>query len=115
MTNLTTHVLDTSIGKPAEGMKIVLFKLINNNLKVIAKATTNKDGRLDKQLLNKSENKGIYEFHFFVGEYFEKYSDQLPDVKFLDEVIIRFGVSDNTHYHVPLLISPFGYSTYRGS
>ena len=115
MTNLTTHVLDTSRGKPAEGVKIILFKLIDNNLKVITEVLTNKDGRLDDQLLNKSDNKGIYEFHFFVGDYFEKYSEQLPDIKFLDEVIIRFGISDNTHYHVPLLISPFGYSTYRGS
>ena len=115
MTNLTTHVLDTSRGKPAEGMKIILFKLIDNNLKMITEVLTNKDGRLDKQLLNKSDNKGIYEFHFFVGDYFEKCSEQLSDVKFLDEVIIRFGISDNTHYHVPLLISPFGYSTYRGS
>ena len=115
MTNLTTHVLDTSRGKPAEGMKIILFKLIDNNLKVITEVLTNKDGRSDNQLLNKSDNKGIYEFHFFVGDYFEKYSEQLPDIKFLDEVIIRFGISDNTHYHVPLLISPFGYSTYRGS
>ena len=115
MINLTTHVLDTSRGKPATGMKIILFKLIENNLEMIAEVTTNKDGRLDKQLLNKSENKGIYEFHFFVGDYFEKYSEQLPDIKFLDEVIIRFGISDYTHYQVPHLISPFGYSTYRGS
>ena len=115
MTNLTTHVLDTSIGKPAEGMKIVLFKLIDNNLERIIEVTTNKDGRIDERLLNKSDIKGIYEFHFFVGDYFGKYIEQLPDIKFLDEVIIRFGISDNTHYHVPLLVSPFGYSTYRGS
>jgi 5-hydroxyisourate hydrolase len=115
MTNLTTHVLDTSRGKPATGMKIILFKLIDNNLEKIIKVTTNKDGRIDERLLNKSDSKGIYEFHFFVGDYFEKYLEQLPDIKFLDEVIIRFGISDNTHYHVPLLVSPFGYSTYRGS
>ena len=115
MTNLTTHVLDTSRGKPATGMKIILFKLIDNNLEKIIKVTTNKDGRIDERLLNKSDSKGIYEFHFFVGDYFEKYPEQLPDIKFLDEVIIRFGISDNTHYHVPLLVSPFGYSTYRGS
>ena len=114
MTNLTTHVLDTSIGKPAEGMKIVLFKLIDNNLEKIIEVTTNKDGRTDERLLNKSVSKGIYEFHFFVGDYFGKYLEQLPDIKFLDEVIIRFGISDNTHYHVPLLVSPFGYSTSRG-
>jgi 5-hydroxyisourate hydrolase len=115
MTNLTTHVLDTSRGKPATGMKIILFKLIDNKLEKIIKVTTNKDGRIDERLLNKSDSKGIYEFHFFVGDYFEKYLEQLPDIKFLDEVIIRFGISDNTHYHVPLLVSPFGYSTYRGS
>ena len=115
MTNLTTHVLDTSRGKPATGMKIILFKLIDNNLEKIIEVTTNKDGRIDERLLNKSDSKGIYEFHFFVGDYFEKYPEQLPDIKFLDEVIIRFGISDNTHYHVPLLVSPFGYSTYRGS
>ena len=89
MTNLTTHVLDTSIGKPAEGMKIVLFKLNDNNLEMIAEVRTNKDGRLDKQLLNNSENKGIYEFHFFVGDYFEKCSEQLQDIKkMLDDGII---------------------------
>ena len=115
MTNLTTHVLDTSKGKPASGMKLKLYKVTDKKLDEISSGITNKDGRLDKSLFEQKNNKGIYELHFFVGNYFDKNNLELPKIKFLDEVIIRFGISDETHYHVPLLISPFGYSTYRGS
>lgn len=115
MTNLTTHILDTSKGKPAEGMNIKLFKLVEGNLIKLADVYTNSDGRLDSNLLQKNNNLGVYELHFFAGDYFDKEKVTLPKVKFLDEVIIRFGISDNEHYHVPLLISPYGYSTYRGS
>ena len=115
MTNLTTHILDTSKGKPTEGMNIKLFKVVESNLIMLADVYTNSDGRLDSNLLENKSNLGVYELHFFAGDYFEKEKITLPKVKFLDEVIIRFGISDNEHYHVPLLISPYGYSTYRGS
>ena len=115
MSNLTTHVLDTSQGKPAEGMKIQLFKIEDKNFFQLAEVITNKDGRVDQKLLSPSNNIGTYELHFFAGDYFNKENLKLTKIKFLDEIIIRFGISDDTHYHVPLLISPFGYSTYRGS
>ena len=115
MSNLTTHVLDTSQGKPAEGMKIQLFKIEDKKSFQIAEVITNKDGRVDQKLLNSSNNIGKYELRFFAGDYFNKENLKLKKIKFLDEIIIRFGISDDTHYHVPLLISPYGYSTYRGS
>ena len=115
MSNLTTHVLDTSQGKPAEGMKIQLFKIEDKKSVQLAEVITNKDGRVDQKLLKSENNIGIYELRFFAGDYFENQNLKFSKVKFLDEIIIRFGISDNTHYHVPLLISPFGYSTYRGS
>ena len=115
MSNLTTHVLDTSQGKPAEGMKIQLFKIEDKKSFQIAEVITNKDGRVDQKLLKSENNIGIYELRFFAGDYFNKKNLKLTKIKFLDEIIIRFGISDDTHYHVPLLISPYGYSTYRGS
>ena len=115
MSNLTTHVLDTSQGKPAEGMKIQLFRIKDKKSFQIVEVITNKDGRVDQKLLSPSNNIGTYELRFFAGDYFENQNLKFSKVKFLDEIIIRFGISDDTHYHVPLLISPFGYSTYRGS
>ena len=115
MSNLTTHVLDTSQGKPAEGMKIQLFRIEDKKSFQIVEVITNKDGRVDQKLLSSSNNIGTYELRFFAGDYFENQNLKFSKVKFLDEIIIRFGISDDTHYHVPLLISPFGYSTYRGS
>ena len=116
MSNLTTHVLDTSIGKPAEKIKIELFKVIDESLKKINEIHTNSDGRSPGPLLDNKNHKGIYELHFHAGEYFENRKISHPEIKFLDIIIIRFGINDETsHYHVPLLVSPFGYSTYRGS
>lgn len=115
MSNLTTHVLDTSQGKPAEGMKIQLFRIEDKKSFQIVEVITNKDGRVDQKLLSSSNNMGTYELRFFAGDYFENQNLKFSKVKFLDEIIIRFGISDDSHYHVPLLISPFGYSTYRGS
>ena len=115
MSNLTTHVLDTSQGKPAEGMKVQLFKIEDQKSVQLAEVITNKDGRIDQKLLKSENNIGIYELRFFAGDYFNNENLKLTKIKFLDEIIIRFGISDNTHYHVPLLISPYGYSTYRGS
>ena len=115
MSNLTTHVLDTSQGKPAKGMKVQLFKIEDKKSVQLAEVITNKDGRVDQKLLNSSNNIGTYELRFFAGDYFNKENLKLTKIKFLDEITIRFGISDDTHYHVPLLISPYGYSTYRGS
>ena len=115
MSNLTTHVLDTSQGKPAEGMKIQLFKIEDKKSVQLVEVITNKDGRVDQKLLKSENNIGIYELRFFAGDYFNKENLQLTKIKFLDEITIRFGISDDKHYHVPLLISPYGYSTYRGS
>ena len=117
---LTTHVLDTANGCPGSGIAIALWELdsnLNIDSKTLLKKTiTNEDGRTDEPLLAKEELKvGVYELVFSVGNYFAKYSDY-PDPLFLDTIPIRFGISDTeAHYHVPLLVSPWSYSTYRGS
>ncbi|GAB4525227.1 MAG: hydroxyisourate hydrolase [Pleurocapsa sp.] len=117
---LTTHVLDTANGCPGKGIAIALWKLDSNSdidSKTLLKTTkTNHDGRTDEPLLAGEELKpGVYELVFTVGNYFARYSDY-PDPLFLDQIPIRFGISDiNAHYHVPLLVSPWSYSTYRGS
>ncbi|ELS05380.1 hydroxyisourate hydrolase [Xenococcus sp. PCC 7305] len=117
---LTTHVLDTAHGCPGVGIAIALWKLnINANAdsKLLLKSmVTNHDGRTDEPLLVGEElETGVYELVFTVDEYFAQYSDY-PEPVFLDQIPIRFGISDRTtHYHVPLLVSPWSYSTYRGS
>ena len=114
MGQITTHVLDTAAGKPAAGLKIVLTRL--GDAQAIATGVTNSDGRLDKPLLDGAAfAKGTYEIVFHVGDYFRAAGVALPDPPFLDVVPVRFGVAADAHYHVPLLVSPFGYSTYRGS
>ena len=114
---LTTHVLDTARGVPAEGIKIALYRVSGNGHKKIAEAVTNEDGRTDTPLLPKGKlNAGSYEVIFFVADYLRQSQGLGDEVLFLDQIPIRFGVSDpEAHYHVPLLLSPFGYSTYRGS
>ena len=114
---LTTHVLDTASGKPASALEITLYRADDWGLSEIKKVTTNADGRCDQPLLQGDEFKtGIYELHFAAGDYLSKAGNELPEPAFLDRVPIRFGISDETsHYHVPLLISAYGYSTYRGS
>lgn len=115
MGRITTHVLDTATGRPAAGIKVVLSRL-NGEPTVIAAAVTNADGRADKPLLEGAAfAPGRYEIIFHVGDYFRRSGAKLPDPPFLDLVPIRFGVFEDAHYHVPLLVSPFGYSTYRGS
>tara|TARA_A100001011_G_scaffold191958_1_gene200647 strand:- start:1510 stop:1863 length:354 start_codon:yes stop_codon:yes gene_type:complete len=117
MVGLSTHVLDTSIGKPANNLKIILFSIQEDKLLKIGDFITNKDGRISSLLLS-GDNfiKGKYELHFYVGDYFNNKDISMPDIKFLDIVKINFGISNNKeHYHVPLLVSPYGYSTYRGS
>ncbi|MCW6036043.1 hydroxyisourate hydrolase [Spirulina subsalsa FACHB-351] len=115
---LTTHVLDIAHGLPAEGMKIELWRLEEGGEKKHLKTVlTNTDGRTNAPLLQDEELKrGVYELVFFVGDYFGEFSENSPDPVFLDQVPIRFGVSDiAAHYHVPLLTAPWSYSTYRGS
>ena len=116
MTKLTTHVLDVYSGKPGAGIKVELYYLKNNERERKNSIVLNQDGRTDKPLLEGSNFlNGKYELVFFVGDYFKKIT-QLPNPPFLDEVVIRFGISNpNEHYHVPLLFSPWSYSTYRGS
>ena len=116
MGRLTTHVLDTAQGKPGAGIVIELYRLGATREK-LASATTNNDGRCDRPLLEgPAFAAGIYEIVFQAGKYFARQGLVLPKPNFLDEVVIRFGIADvEAHYHVPLLISPYGYSTYRGS
>lgn len=112
---LTTHILDTSNGRPADGVLIDLYRL-EDNAERISSALTNNDGRCTAPLLDDDDFiSGEYELVFHVGDYFRRQGAELPAPAFLDHVVIRFGISDDSHYHVPLLISPFGYSTYRGS
>src|SRR5450432_2282612 len=114
MPHLTTHVLDTSSGKPAAGMRVTLRRA--DAPAVLAEATTNADGRLDKPLLEGSGlAPGNYEIFFYVGDYFRKSGAVLADPAFLDVVPVRFTVAAGGVYHLPLLISTYGYSTYRGS
>lgn len=112
---LTTHVLDTARGRPAEGIRITLYRVSGNSHRKIAEAVTNDDGRTDVPLLSgKAFTEGRYELVFGAGDYLR--AAGVSGILFLDEIPIRFGVPDaGAHYHVPLLLSPFGYATYRGS
>jgi 5-hydroxyisourate hydrolase len=114
---LTTHVLDTARGKPAAGVKIMLYRVSGNSHKKIAETVTNADGRTDAPMLaGTAFTAGVYELVFCAGAYLRGSGQATGEVLFLDEIPIRFGVPDaSAHYHVPLLISPFAYSTYRGS
>lgn len=113
---LTTHVLDTASGLPAAGLKIVLYRVSGNSHRKVKEAVTNADGRCDQSLLEgKTFQTGQYELIFFVGDYLRTTKAKLPDPPFLDQIPIRFGMAEQKHYHVPLLVSPYGYSTYRGS
>ena len=116
---LTTHVLDTAHGRPASQMTIELWRINSDeNGPTLLKTThTNKDGRTDEPLLQGSEfTTGIYEIVFVIGAYFAQYAEKGAELPFLDRIPVRFGVSQpTTHYHVPLLASPWAYSTYRGS
>ena len=119
MGRLSTHVLDVAVGRPARGVAIELRRLApDGTAEVIARNLTNSDGRTDAPLLaGESFQTGSYEIVFHVGDYFRAAGAAgLPDPPFLDQVPIRFGIADaDGHYHVPLLVSPWSYSTYRGS
>ena len=115
MGRLTTHVLDTANGVPGGGIKIRLFSL-DGGRELITSTVTNEDGRTDSPLLDEAAFKpGSYELEFSVGEYFAAAGNELADPPFLDDVVIRVSLADDSHYHVPLLVSPWSYSTYRGS
>ncbi|MRH44335.1 hydroxyisourate hydrolase [Aquibacillus halophilus] len=117
MSGLTTHILDSTHGQPASNVKIDLYVLNGNQLDHLKTVTTNSDGRLDYPLLSKEEiQQGNYEIVFHIGAYFRELNNDLKEPLFLDSVPVRFGVSDKeAHYHVPLLVSPWGYQVYRGS
>lgn len=110
---LTTHILDTSRGCPASGVSITLSRLDGSSRSTITETTTNSDGRTDAPLIPQGDlSTGIYELEFSVGSYFSASGVS----SFLDIVPVRFEITDSdSHYHIPLLVSPYGYSTYRGS
>ncbi len=114
---LTTHVLDTARGCPAEGIKISLYRLEGEARSLVAETVTNDDGRTNSPILPAERfATGSYELVFHCGDYLRATGQAGADPLFLDAVPIRFGMSEaESHYHVPLLLSPYGYSTYRGS
>jgi 5-hydroxyisourate hydrolase len=113
---LTTHVLDTARGCPAEGVRIDLFRLDGAGREKVAETVTNADGRTDAPILPAGRfATGTWELVFHAGDYLRATGQAGAAPLFLDEVPIRFGMAEDGHYHVPLLLSPYGYSTYRGS
>lgn len=120
MGGLTTHVLDTASGKPGHGIPLRLYRLDATGTDAprhaVCEHTTNTDGRTDTPLLAQDTfAPGTYELVFEVAEYFRNNMNQAGEPPFLDEITLRFTISDQSHYHVPLLVSPWSYSTYRGS
>jgi 5-hydroxyisourate hydrolase len=119
MAGLTTHILDLTHGIPANNVTIELFFQVDPSTewKLIKTTVTNSDGRLDDPFLTEAEMiVGNYELIFHIGDYFRRIEVALPDRPFLEQVPVRFGLSDAlAHYHVPLLVSPWGYQVYRGS
>jgi len=113
---LTTHVLDTALGKPAEGVAIELYRVQGDSRTHLHTLRTNADGRTDRPILPGDEfEPGTYELVFFAGPYLDATDAPGDKPRFLDQIPIRFSMTEATHYHVPLLLSPFGFSTYRGS
>jgi 5-hydroxyisourate hydrolase len=117
MGKLTTHVLDTAHGCPAAGMRMTLARLEGANAQTLAQLELNADGRAPAPLLEgRALQRGRYRLVFAVAAYFRARGVALPDPPFVDEVQLDFGIADPaSHYHVPLLVSPWSYSTYRGS
>ena len=117
MGKLTTHVLDTANGKPGAGIAVSLFRIEHGVRVALDSRRTNADGRCDAPLLEGTRMQaGVYELDFALGDYFQSRNAAQPEPRFLDVVTLRFGIADtNAHYHVPLLASPWSYSTYRGS
>ncbi len=116
MGRLTTHVLDTANGRPGTGIAVTLYRL-DGGRRELLRTLTNHDGRCDQPLLQgEAFETGSYELVFAAGDYFRSLGAALPEPLFVDEVVLRFGIADpSQHYHVPLLVSPWSYSTYRGS
>lgn len=117
MSGLSTHILDTANGKPAPGVAVTLYRVTASGREQVVATTTNRDGRTDAPLLSGDAiQAGVYELDFEAGAYFRAIGTPLPTPAFIDRVTLRFGVADvAAHYHVPLLVSPWSYSTYRGS
>ncbi|NIX76502.1 hydroxyisourate hydrolase [Microvirga terricola] len=117
MGRLSTHVLDTANGRPAKGIAVELFAIEGGGRRSVLRTTTNADGRTDAPLMTGDAFRtGVYELVFEVGAYFKTMGTALADPPFLDIVPIRFSIAEaDGHYHVPLLVSPWSYSTYRGS
>ena len=117
MAHLSTHVLDTSRGAPADGLDVELHILRGADRHRLAAATTNAQGRTDAPLVSADAlEAGVYEITFHAADYFRRTGVMLTDPPFLGDVVVRVGIADpRGHYHVPLLLSPYGYSTYRGT
>lgn len=118
MGRLTTHVLDAVQGCPGQGIRLELYRVgEHGQLSLLAETRTNQDGRCDAPLLEgEAYLRGVYQLHFHAGDYFRAQGVALGDPAFLDVVVLRFGIdATQGHYHVPLLLSPYSYSTYRGS
>jgi len=117
MGKLTTHVLDTAHGCPAAGVQLALYRIEGESRVLLRTAQTNADGRCDAPILQGDDfAAGVFELQFQAGAYFAVRGVNLPEPRFVDVVSLRFGIADaSAHYHVPLLVSPFSYSTYRGS
>lgn len=117
MGKLSTHVLDVTQGKPGAGVALQLYAVQGGGRKLLKETVTNADGRCDAPLLQGEEMAvGCYELVFAAGDYFSSQGTDLPEPKFIDRVTIAFGIADAAqNYHVPLVVSPWAYSTYRGS
>jgi hydroxyisourate hydrolase len=118
LTGLTTHVLDVTRGGPAEGVRVQLYEFeAGDNRNLIGEVATNSDGRTDQPLIAAVHSRsGRFELVFHIGEYFRRQGAKIAEPPFLDLVPIRFAIADPAaHYHVPLIVSPWSYSTYRGS
>jgi hydroxyisourate hydrolase len=116
MGRLSTHVLDAHSGRPADGVAIELVALENGAERLVKRARTNADGRTDEPLISGALPRGVFELRFHVGDYFRARGVALAEPAFLDVAVVRFGLAETDgHYHVPLLASPWSYSTYRGS
>lgn len=116
MGKLTTHVLDATQGCPGAGIALALYRIEGEQRHLLREMETNADGRCDEPLLqDESLVAGVYELHFKVGDYYRRRDVELTEPAFLDVVVLRVGLTSESHYHVPLLVSPYSYSTYRGS